>query len=174
MCVVWKEFLYSECVSGCVCCQWVWSDRRGCLVCVFPLFESPEGIFCLLWWKKHNSLKVNQTKTRVTHHRTEIGKILLWFRSREITECPQSFRDSQFLQNKQRNPLWLMNSKSSVCFVFGCEIRDCTGTWSTCRQLTRCSASSVFHGAFTVLLVSAGFNCSPPFSCRSGQIMPKL
>lgn len=165
--------LFGVCVRVCVLSVGVIRQASVSRVCVSSL-ESPEGIFCLLWWKKHNSLKVNQTKTRVTHHRTEIGKILLWFRSREITECPQSFRDSQFLQNKQKNPLWLMNSKSSVCFVFGCEIRDCTGTWSTCRQLTRCSASSVFHGAFTVLLVSAGFNCSPPFSCRSGQIMLKL
>lgn len=155
--------LFGVCVRVCVLSVGVIRQARVSRVCVFPLFESPEGIFCLLWWKKHNSLKVNQTKTRVTHHRTEIGKILLWFRSRKITECPQSFRDSQFLQNKQRNPLWLMNSKSSVCFVVGCEIRDCTGTWSTCRQLTRCSASSVFHGAFTVLLISAGFSCSPPF-----------
>lgn len=154
--------LFGVCVRVCVLSVGVIRQARVSRVCVSSL-ESPEGIFCLLWWKKHNSLKVNQTKTRVTHHRTEIGKILLWFRSRKITECPQSFRDSQFLQNKQKKPLWLMNSKSSVCFVVGCEIRDCTGTWSTCRQLTRCSASSVFHGAFTVLLVSAGFSCSPPF-----------
>lgn len=153
--------LFGVCVRVCVLSVGVIRQARVSRVCFLSL--SHQRVFSVCFDGKHNSLKVNQTKTRVTHHRTEIGKILLWFRSRKITECPQSFRDSQFLQNKQRNPLWLMNSKSSVCFVVGCEIRDCTGTWSTCRQLTRCSASSVFHGAFTVLLISAGFSCSPPF-----------
>lgn len=74
MCV-WFErnsFIRSVCqgvcaVSGC--------DPTGEGVsCVCFLSLSHQRVFSVCFDGKNNSLKVNQTKTRVTHHRTEIEK----------------------------------------------------------------------------------------------------